>query len=63
MSIKIVCDECGRATYSAAAQTLLDAGYRCACGATPRIEAPGAAERAGGGAPPDDDAGDGLPGP
>jgi hypothetical protein len=38
MSVKIVCDNCGRVIYSAAAQTLLASGYRCACGAVPRIE-------------------------
>ena len=38
MSVKIVCDNCGRVIYSAAAQTLLASGYRCpACGAVPRI--------------------------
>ena len=38
MSVKIVCDNCGRVIYSAAAQTLLASGYRCpACGAVPSI--------------------------
>jgi hypothetical protein len=38
MSVRIVCDNCGRVIYSAAAQTLLASGYRCPCGGTPRIE-------------------------
>ena len=42
MSIRIVCDNCGRVIYSAAAQTLLASGYRCPCGETPRIDDPDA---------------------
>ena len=38
MSIRIVCDNCGRVIYSAAAQALLASGYRCPCGGVPRIE-------------------------
>ena len=40
MSVKILCDNCGRVIYSAAAQALLASGYRCPCGAVPRIEDP-----------------------
>ena len=42
MSVKIVCDKCGRVIYSAAAQTLLASGYRCPCGEAPHIEDPDA---------------------
>ena len=39
MSVRMVCDNCGRVIYSAAAQILLSSGYRCdQCGAVPRIE-------------------------
>jgi hypothetical protein len=38
MPERIVCDNCGRVIYSAAARTLLASGYRCQCGAVPRIE-------------------------
>jgi hypothetical protein len=63
MSTKIVCDECGRVTYSAAGRSLLDSGYRCACGATPRIEQPEPSEPSEGAGPPGDEGGNGLPRP
>ena len=45
MSQKLVCVNCGRVFYTAAAQSLIDAGYRCeGCGAQPRIEEPGEEE-------------------
>jgi hypothetical protein len=40
MSIRIVCDNCGRVIFSAAAPSLLKSGYRCPCGAVPRIDEP-----------------------
>jgi hypothetical protein len=63
MSTKIVCDECGRVIYSAAARALLDSGYRCACGAKPRIEEPERVDPAQGATDPWHDSGNGLPGP
>jgi hypothetical protein len=41
MSVRIVCDNCGRVSYSAAADQMIASGYRCTCGAIPRTEKPG----------------------